>query len=60
MNSSTSSNLASAKREIALRAMLEACWNLPSARAGLAGTGGVWQDWSPGRDLPAEPGESQA
>ena len=59
-DSSTRSNVASAKREIALRAMLEACLKLLSARAELAGTDGGWQEWSPGRDLPAEPGESQA
>lgn len=59
-NSSTSSNAASVKREIALKAMLEACLKLPSAWAELAGTVAGWQEWSPGRDLPAEPGESQA
>lgn len=59
-NSSTGSNVASAKREIALRAVLEACLKPPSARAELAGTDGGWQERSPGRDLLAEPGESQA
>lgn len=57
-NGSTSSNVASAKREIAFRAMLEVRLKLPSARAELAGTDGGWQERSPGRDLPAEPGLS--